>query len=172
MKKLLALAIVASAVSSLHAQGVAGSASRLTGAFGLVSVSQDGLTRPGGVGTLLGDGATVVVPSRGSATIQTANGCTVSLRAGQAVTLNSRLNCSQLSSSISQGPIAPAAAIQTAAVDTGVSGGSAAGGSAAGAGASSSVAASAILGTAITLGVIAAIVDGNRSNRPAQISAE
>lgn len=168
MKKITALLFAVGAMTAAQAQGLPGSVSRLTGVFGLVSVSQDGVTRPGGVGTPLADGATVVVPSRGSATIETASGCTVPLRAGQAVTLNSRLSCSQLVSSISQGPIAPAAPIQTAALATDVGAASAAPAGAASVGQ--------VLGVAVALGLGVAIADSiiesNRSNNASQISAE
>ncbi|MCB1980374.1 MAG: hypothetical protein M9919_04990 [Burkholderiaceae bacterium] len=124
MKK---LAFAAFAFAALGAQA-ATSVGTLDNVVGNVSVGGQGVVAQAKNGMPLADGSTVLVSSKGMATVAMANGCTISLMGSQHFTVNSKLSCEQSIASIKS--LAATTRLAQAPLGTGTAG--AAGGSGAG----------------------------------------
>ena len=72
----------------------------LSSASGAVSVGGQGVVTQAKAGVQLFDGATVMTPSGASATVSLAEGCTIVLRQNQHLTINNKLTCGQMQSSV------------------------------------------------------------------------
>jgi hypothetical protein len=72
----------------------------LSSASGAVSVGGQGVIAQAKAGVQLLDGATIMTPSGANATVSLTEGCTIVLKANQHLTLNNKLTCGQLQSSI------------------------------------------------------------------------
>lgn len=114
----------------------------LSSAAGAVSIGGQGVIAQAKAGVQLFDGATVMTPSGANATVSLSEGCTIVLRANQHLTLNNKLTCGQLQSSVKD--LLPSYKVAQAPIGGGlvVGGGAATGGGLLG------------LGTLGTIGVI------------------
>lgn len=106
MKK-LALALVAFTAIAAHADSRVGTLENVTGS---VSVGGAGSVSKAANGMRLVDGNTVLVSSKGKATVMLANGCSISMLGSQHLTVNSKLTCDQSLASVQN----LAAPVQTA----------------------------------------------------------
>lgn len=95
--KSIAIATLAFCALGAHAATNVGS---LDNVVGTVSVGGQGVVAQAKNGTPLADGSTVLVASKGSATVVMANGCSVSLMGSQHLTVNSKLSCEQSIASV------------------------------------------------------------------------
>lgn len=91
MKK---IAFVALTCIAFGAQA-ASNAGMLDNVVGLVSIGGQGVVAQAKNGTLLNEGSTVLVSSKGKATVLLNNGCAVTLLSSQHFTVNSKLSCEQ-----------------------------------------------------------------------------
>jgi len=96
MKK---LAIAALACCAFGAQAAA-NVGTLDNVVGTVSVGGQGFVAHAKNGMPLAEGSTVLVASKGMATVMLANGCSISLLGSQHYTVNSKLNCEQSIASV------------------------------------------------------------------------
>lgn len=127
MKK-LTIAVLACCAFGAQA---ASSVGTLDNVVGNVSVGGQGFVAQAKNGMPLVEGSTVLVSSKGMATVALANGCTVSLMGSQHYTVNSKLSCEQSIASVKS--LAATTRLAQAPLGTGTGGG-AAGGAGAGAG--------------------------------------
>ena len=123
MKK-LAIAVLACCAFGAQA---ASSVGTLDNVVGNVSVGGQGFVAQAKSGMPLAEGSTVLVSSKGMATVALTNGCIVSLMGSQHYTVNSKLTCEQSIASVRS--LAATTRLAQAPLGTGVSG---AGGSGAG----------------------------------------
>ncbi|RID99977.1 hypothetical protein [Simplicispira hankyongi] len=96
MKK---LAIAALACCAFGAQAAA-NVGTLDNVVGTVSVGGQGFVAHAKNGMPLAEGSTVLVASKGMATVMLANGCSISLLGSQHYTVNSKLSCEQSIASV------------------------------------------------------------------------
>ena len=97
MQRTTLAAVIAFAATSAFAAQPIGTLSSATGA---VSVGGQGVVTQAKAGVKLFDGATVMTPSGANATVALTEGCTVVLKPNQHLTLNNKLTCGQLQSSV------------------------------------------------------------------------
>lgn len=146
--KTIAIAVLACCAFGAQAAPNAGT---LENVVGTVSVGGQGFVAQAKSGMPLAEGSTVLVSSKGMATIALANGCTVSLMGSQHFTVNSKLSCEQSIASVKS--LAATTRLAQAPVGTGTTGGT--GGTGAGFGGAGGFGAAAGFG-AFGLGAIAA----------------
>lgn len=146
--KSIAFAVLACCAFGAQAAPNAGT---LENVVGTVSVGGQGFVAQAKSGMPLAEGSTVLVSSKGMATIALANGCTVSLMGSQHFTVNSKLSCEQSIASVKS--LAATTRLAQAPVGTGTTGGT--GGAGAGFGGAGGFGAAAGFG-AFGLGAIAA----------------
>jgi hypothetical protein len=103
MKHLLVAATVAGLTLCAHASTRIGT---LQAVEGIATVSGDGVVTRAASGASLVEGATVLVGSKGKATLVLNNGCVVALGASQSIRLNTKASCEQLKASVAD--LAPA----------------------------------------------------------------
>ena len=99
MKKLAKLGFAALAFCAMGAQAetAVGTLENVTGA---VSIGGKGLVTKATNGMALVNGSTVLVSSKGKATVVLANGCAIALQGSQHLTVNPALSCEQSIASI------------------------------------------------------------------------
>ena len=99
MKKLAKLGFAALALCAMGAQAetAVGTLENVTGA---VSIGGKGLVTKATNGMALVNGSTVLVSSKGKATVVLANGCAIALQGSQHLTVNAALPCEQSIASI------------------------------------------------------------------------
>lgn len=97
MKKAALTTLLALAATASFAAQPIGT---LSSAAGAVSIGGQGVITQAKAGVQLFDGATVMTPSGANATVSLLEGCTVVLKANQHLTLNNKLTCGQLQSSV------------------------------------------------------------------------
>jgi len=146
--KSIAFAVLACCAFGAQAAPNAGT---LENVVGTVSVGGQGFVAQAKSGMALAEGSTVLVSSKGMATVALANGCTVSLMGSQHFTVNSKLSCEQSIASVKS--LAATTRLAQAPVGTGTTGGT--GGAGAGFGGAGGFGAAAGFG-AFGLGAIAA----------------
>lgn len=95
--KTIAFAVLACCAFGAQA---ASSVGTLDNVVGTVSVGGQGFVAHAKNGMPLAEGSTVLVASKGMATVMLANGCTISLMGSQHYTVNSKLNCEQSIASV------------------------------------------------------------------------
>ncbi len=115
--KSIAFAVLACCAFGAQAAPNAGT---LENVVGTVSVGGQGFVAQAKSGMALAEGSTVLVSSKGMATIALANGCTVSLMGSQHFTVNSKLSCEQSIASVKS--LAATTRLAQAPVGTGTGG--------------------------------------------------
>lgn len=126
--KSIAFAVLACCALGAQAASPVGT---LDNVVGTVSVGGQGFVAQAKNGMPLVEGSTVLVSSKGMATVALANGCSVSLMGSQHFTVNSKLSCEQSIASVKS--LAATSRLAQAPVGTGT-GGAAGGAGAGGAG--------------------------------------
>lgn len=115
--KSIAFAVLACCAFGAQAAPNAGT---LENVVGTVSVGGQGFVAQAKSGMALAEGSTVLVSSKGMATVALANGCTVSLMGSQHFTVNSKLSCEQSIASVKS--LAATTRLAQAPVGTGTGG--------------------------------------------------
>ena len=158
MKK-LAIAVLACCAFGAQA---ASSVGTLDNVVGNVSVGGQGFVAQAKSGMPLAEGSTVLVSSKGMATVALANGCIVSLMGSQHYTVNSKLTCEQSIASVRS--LAATTRLAQAPLGTGTSGTPGAGGAGAGAGAGFGIGAGAAGFVAFGVGLAVANNDVSKAS--------
>ena len=96
MKKLV-FALLACCAIGAQAQSAVGTLENVTG---VVSVGGKGLVSKASNGMALVNGNTVLVSSKGKATVVLSNGCSIALQGSQHLTVNGALSCEQSIASV------------------------------------------------------------------------
>jgi hypothetical protein len=152
MKK---LAIAALACCAFGAQAAA-NVGTLDNVVGTVSVGGQGFVAHAKNGMPLAEGSTVLVASKGMATVMLANGCSISLLGSQHYTVNSKLNCEQSIASVQS--LASTTRLAQAPVGSGLPGGGTTGGGGAAGGGFGGLGAGGMMGVGFgTLGTLGAL---------------
>ena len=100
MKKLTFFALASSLAFAAVAQDKAESAGVISGVKGAVTVSSAQAVKRAVNGMAVPDGAAILVPSGGAATLALHNGCTVALKGSDFVRVDASFKCDQLQASV------------------------------------------------------------------------
>lgn len=97
MQRIMLASVIALTATAAFASQPVGT---LSSASGAVSVGGQGVVTQAKAGVKLFDGATVMTPSGATATVALAEGCNIVLKPNQHLTVNNKLTCGQLQSSV------------------------------------------------------------------------
>lgn len=115
MKKFVVAAIASFVLSAIAAEPAPSTVGAVDKVAGTVSVGNLGTVAPAKVGMRFYNGSTVLVSAKGETTLAFDNGCRVTLRGSQQVTVDSKLPCEALIASVKTlTPVVAGATVPTA----------------------------------------------------------